>query len=46
LGEHGGDVPFLGLPDKDEILYYQETLFIGGPERYVKEGCGKRQFSL
>ena len=37
LGEHGGDAPFLGLPDKDEILYYQETLFIGGPERYVKE---------
>ena len=43
MWEHGGDAPFLGLRDKDEILYYQETLFIGEHERYVKEGSGKRQ---
>ena len=44
-GEHGGDASFPGLRDKDEILYYQETLFIGEPDRYVKEGCGKGQVS-
>jgi hypothetical protein len=32
-----------GLGEKDEILFYQETLFIGEFKRFVKEGSGNGQ---
>ena len=41
--EHGGDHPLLGLRDKGEILFYQETLSTGESQRDIKESYGKRQ---
>jgi len=36
---------YRGLREKGEILFYQETLFVGESERYVKEGSGNGQLS-
>jgi hypothetical protein len=35
MGNHGGNAALPGL--KGEILIYQQSLFIGGAERYVKK---------
>jgi hypothetical protein len=35
-----------GLREKDEILFYQETLFIEELKRFVKEGSGNGQVSV
>ena len=45
VGYHGGDVLYRGLQKNGEILFNQETLFVGESESYVKEGSGKGQLS-
>jgi hypothetical protein len=38
--DRGGALLYLGLWKEGEILFYQETLFIGDSRRYVKEDSG------
>jgi hypothetical protein len=44
LGNMKGILLYRGLRDKGETLY-QETLFVGESERYVKEGSGNGRLS-
>jgi len=45
VGCRGADVPYRGLQENGEILFNQETLFVGESESYVKEGSGNGQLS-
>jgi hypothetical protein len=40
-----GTLLYWGLREKGEILFYQETLFVGESDSYVKEGSGNGQLS-
>jgi hypothetical protein len=45
VGCHGGDVLYRGLKENGEILFNQETLFVGESESYVKDGPGYGKLS-